>query len=123
MQLNITDLEAERKRREFARIEHAVRVGGALPKPEFVMHSRRDIDIKFGPIKIGLWYEPGQDIATREETVNIYTEDLERKIFALFPDKDVTKKLCDHIFAAMGKYVEDNKDAKLIRKGDTQFSG
>lgn len=97
-------------------------MGGALPVPEFKTLSRRDIDIYVGVMKISLWYEAGEDIDTREATVNIYNKDLEKKLFQIFPDKDVTKKLYDHIFTALEKYIE-GRDGKLVRKGDTQFCG
>jgi hypothetical protein len=54
--------------------------------------------------------------------VNVYKEDLERKLFELFPDKAVTKRLYDYIFEAMEKHVND-KCAKLVRYGDAKFCG
>jgi hypothetical protein len=122
MRLNITDLEAERKRREVMRIEHAARIGGALPKPEFQYDGERDFEISLGPIKMILWAELGQEFETKKTTVNVYKEDLERKLFELFPDKAVTKRLYDYIFEAMEKYVDD-ECAKLVREGETKFCG
>lgn len=122
MRLNITDLEAERKRREFMRIEHAARIGGPLPRAEFRYDGRRDLEISLGPIKMILWIELGQDFETRETTVNVSNTAMERKLFELFPDRAVTKRLYDYIFEAMEKHVND-KCAKLVRYGDAKFCG
>lgn len=122
MQASITNLEAERKRREFMRIEHAARMGGALPKPGFQYDGWRDFEISLGPVKMVLWAELGEEIGTGKTTLNVYKDDLERTLFELFPDKAVTKKLYDYIFTAMEKYV-DYKCAKLVRKGKAEFCG
>ena len=121
MRLNITDLEAERKRREFMRIEHAARIGGPLPKPEFQYDGRRDLEISLGPIKMILWVEMGRDI-DQELVVCVSNTTMERKLFELFPDKAVTKRLYDYIFEALERYIDD-KRAKLIREGETKFCG
>ena len=68
--LSVTDIEIGRQRRALAQIDHAARMGAALPVPEFRI-GHRNTNISFGPIQISVWSEIGRDTIDRKITVTV----------------------------------------------------
>ncbi len=120
MDLSITNLEMERQRRQIDLIAHLARTGGELPKPEFSI-DRRGTNISLGPVNVTLdATELGGD--PKHLVVRVSNKEVETKLYALFHDTTVTKRLYDHIFEALE--VEMSKDDGTIRRyGETKFCG
>lgn len=121
---SITDLEAERQRRQIEQIARLARSGGELP---LVLIEDRTINkddyntiISLGPVSIAVLTQLGGP--PRHPVVRVSNQQVEEKLYALFQDPIVTKILYDHIFDAFEKDVgKDN--GTLRRYGDTQFCG
>lgn len=120
--LGISELEAARLRRQVDQIAHLVRSDEALPVPVFDI-DRRGTDITLGAVKFKLeWTELGGGRSRKEWAIRLSNNEMERQLFTIFRDKDVTKKLYDHIFASLEKYAGE-KHGTVERYGDTQFCG
>lgn len=118
--LSITNLEAERQRRQIEHIARLARMGGALPVVEVSVYGR-GTDINLGGIKIELEWTELQG-APKTPELYLSREEVEEKLYAVFRDKVVTKALYAHVFKAfearMGK-----SNGTVWGYGDTNFCG
>lgn len=119
--LSITNLEAERQRRQIAQLALLARSGAELPMPEVRIHMSRGTDISLNGIKISLdWTEV--DGNPKELELYLSKEEVEEKLYALFRDPVVTKIWYDQIFKALE--ADMGKDNGTVRGyGDTKFCG
>lgn len=119
--LSITNLEAERQRRQIEQLAQLARSGAELPMPEVKIYMSRGTDLNLNGIKISLdWTEV--DGTPGELELYLSKKEVEEKLYALFRDPVVTKAWYDQVFKALE--ADMGKDNGTVRTyGDTKFCG